>query len=119
MQLDPKEKEVRNSTTRRASLRLLSAALCLAGATQAHAQEPAKWPTKQVTFIVPFPTGGGTDVMARTIAEKLGQRLGQTVIVDNKGGVGGVLGTDAVVKAVPDGHTLSFGLTTSLLINQF
>jgi tripartite-type tricarboxylate transporter receptor subunit TctC len=100
--------------TRRECLGLL-AALSLAPAVQA---QPA-WPTKPVQIIVPWPAGGATDSFARILAEKLAPRLGQPVIVDNKAGASGVLGTDAVAKAAPDGHTLVVSPSTSLLINQF
>ncbi len=63
--------------------------------------------------------GGATDTMARLLGEKMGPKLGQNVIVDNKGGAAGILGTDFVAKAAPDGHTLVLSLTTSLLTNQF
>lgn len=99
--------------TRRACLGML-AALSLAPA--AHAQT---YPTKPIQLIVPYPAGGATDNAARILAEKLAAQLGQPVIVDNKAGASGVLGTDAVAKAAPDGHTLVLSLSTSLLINQF
>ena len=64
------------------------------------------WPTKPVTIVVPFPPGGSTDLIARTIAAKLGEKIGGTVIVDNKGGATGTIGTAQVARAAPDGHTL-------------
>jgi len=64
------------------------------------------YPAKPVTFIVPFPPGGGTDISARTIAAKLGEKWGQSVIVENKSGAAGILGADAAAKARPDGYTL-------------
>jgi tripartite-type tricarboxylate transporter receptor subunit TctC len=102
-------------TARRTCLGILAAsALCLAAAV--HAQT---YPTKLIKFIVPFPPGGATDTMARLLAEKMGPRLGQTIIVDNKGGAAGILGTDLVAKAPADGHTLTVSLSTNLLTNQF
>ncbi|MET0349487.1 MAG: tripartite tricarboxylate transporter substrate binding protein [Rhizobacter sp.] len=67
------------------------------------------YPVKPVTLIVPFPPGGTTDVLARALGEKLGQSLGQTVIVENKPGAGATLGADYVAKSKPDGYTLLMG----------
>src|SRR5258708_10608342 len=64
------------------------------------------YPAKPVTFIVPFAPGGGTDITARTMAAKLSQKWGQWAVVENRGGAGGVIGTDVVAKARPDGYTL-------------
>jgi tripartite-type tricarboxylate transporter receptor subunit TctC len=75
-------------------------------ATQAVAQA---YPTQAVTLIVPFPPGGTTDVLARALGEKLGQAIGQTVIVENKPGAGATLGADHVAKSKPDGYTLLMG----------
>ncbi|MEO8281067.1 MAG: tripartite tricarboxylate transporter substrate binding protein [Ideonella sp.] len=82
-----------------------AAVLCL-GPTLARAQV---WPEKPVTLIVPFPVGGTTDVLARALAEKLQQSLGQPVIVESKPGAGATLGADYVAKAKPDGYTLLVG----------
>lgn len=69
------------------------------------------WPTKPVTFIVPYPPGGGTDVIARIVQEPLSKQLGQPVIIENRGGAGGSLGT-AVAARATDGHTLLFTLSS-------
>lgn len=79
----------------------------------------AAWPMKPVRLVVPFNPGGATDIIARTVGEALSQRIGQPVVVDNKGGAAGILGTQTVVKAPADGHTLLLSLSTSMLINQF
>jgi tripartite-type tricarboxylate transporter receptor subunit TctC len=77
------------------------------------------FPSKTIQIVVPFPAGGATDTVARLLAEKMAPRLGKAVIVDNKAGAAGILGTDTVAKAPADGHTLSLSLSTNLLINQF
>jgi tripartite-type tricarboxylate transporter receptor subunit TctC len=94
------------------SLAALLLALALAG--PALAQE---YPTRTVTLVVPYPPGGGVDAMARVVAERLSAALGQQVIVDNRGGGSGLVGTRAVVKAAPDGYTLMLAHTGSISIN--
>ena len=64
------------------------------------------WPTKPVTLVVPFPPGGSTDLIARTISAKLGEKIGGTVVVDNKAGATGTIGATQVARTAPDGHTL-------------
>ena len=94
-------------TTRRASLRILLTAAACAGAslTPALAQQSA-YPTKAVRMVVPYPPGGATDVIGRLIADKLGTRWGQAVIVDNRAGAGTTVGAENVAKSAPDGYTL-------------
>jgi tripartite-type tricarboxylate transporter receptor subunit TctC len=70
-------------------------------------------------MVVPFAAGGGTDVLARVIGEKLSAGLGQPVVIDNKPGAAGIIGTDAVAKAAPDGYTIVMSLSNALLTNQF
>jgi tripartite-type tricarboxylate transporter receptor subunit TctC len=78
----------------------------LAGAA-AGADAPAQWsPTKPVRLIVPFPPGGAVDVIGRIVASRLPERLGQPVVVDNRGGANAIIGTDLAAKAPPDGHTI-------------
>src|SRR5690606_17842448 len=64
------------------------------------------YPNRPIRFIVPFPPGGGNDIVGRIVAQKLAEGLGQTVVVDNRGGAGGTIGTDMMAKAPPDGYTM-------------
>ena len=72
------------------------------------------WPTKPIKFIVPFPPGGPTDVMGRTAAKAMADKLGQPFVVENKAGAGGNIGTDAMAKATPDGYTVGLSAISSL-----
>lgn len=100
------------SFSRRAVLGLLMAACT---ASPALAQAP--YPAKPIRLIVPFPPGGGTDLLARTVAQKLSDTLKWTVIIDNRPGAGGNIGVDAAAKAAPDGYTLVMGQTSNLAVN--
>ena len=77
----------------------------------------AAYPDKPIRLIVPFPAGGATDFMARSMAQKLGERLGQAIIVDNRGGAGGAVGAEAAATAPADGYTLLFSTMGVLAIN--
>lgn len=91
----------------RATLGALLAILCLAASfTAVSAQE--KYPTRNVRIVVPFPAGATTDMLARLFAQRLGETMGQSFVVENVGGAGGSIGADQVAKAAPDGHTLLF-----------
>jgi tripartite-type tricarboxylate transporter receptor subunit TctC len=81
---------------------------------QANAQN---FPTKPVRLIVPFPAGGGSDVVGRILAQKLSERLGQPVFVDNRPGAGGSIGTEAAVRATPDGYTMVLASTSEIAVN--
>lgn len=83
--------------------------LGLFAAMAAGAQE---WPSKPVRFIVPYPPGGGTDVIARIVQNKLSESLGQPVLIENRGGAGGALGTEQAAHAAPDGYTFLFTLSS-------
>ncbi len=95
---------------------LLSTAIC----AQAQAQESASsWPSKPIKLVVPFAPGGVSDNVARLLAQHLKDRLNQTVIVDNKPGVSGIVGTRAVARADPDGYTVMGGTITTHAVNPF
>ncbi|MGV3680410.1 MAG: Bug family tripartite tricarboxylate transporter substrate binding protein [Acidovorax sp.] len=94
-------------------------AACMALLVPAALAQAPDFPHKAVTLVVPYPAGGGTDVVARSVAEQMARLLGQPVVVDNKPGASGIMGTSAVAKAAPDGHTVLVGLTQSLLTNPF
>jgi len=89
--------------------RHLLQALALGSALLSGGAMAQAWPSKPITLVVPFPAGGTTDVLARALADKLSQSLGQAVIVESKPGAGATLGADYVVKARPDGYTLLVG----------
>lgn len=92
------------------------AAFVLAACSQLAAAQT--FPSRPVRLIVPFPPGGGTDILARPIAQKLSEKWGQPVVVDNRGGAGGNLGTKAAADASPDGYTLILGVQGTHAVNQ-
>ncbi len=94
---------------RRTLLALAAASPVVARAQAARAQ--SDWPARPLRIVVPFAPGGSTDLMARRLAERLTQTLGQTVLVENRPGAGGVTGSDHVANAAPDGLTMLFGVT--------
>lgn len=95
-----------------------SALLSTAGLAGTAAFAQASWPTgKAITYLVPFPAGGTTDVLGRLISQKLGSALGTSVVIDNKGGAGGSVGSEIASRAAPDGYTLLGGTVSSHAIN--
>ena len=90
------------------------AALCLVSA--AHAET---YPAKSIRFIVPFPPGGPTDVLARVLGQKLSEQMGQPVVLDNRPGAGGNLGLELAAKSAPDGYTLLLGAVGTLTISPY
>jgi tripartite-type tricarboxylate transporter receptor subunit TctC len=99
---------------RRNVLLPLLATLSFGLATPAAADD---YPTKPITLIVPFPAGGGVDVIGRIVADKLAAELGQPVVIDNRGGAAGVIGTRVAARAAPDGYTLVMATSGSIAIN--
>ncbi|HET7836988.1 MAG TPA: tripartite tricarboxylate transporter substrate binding protein [Variovorax sp.] len=95
--------------------RLLAGAALALLACSSFAQ--TAWPAKPIKLVVPFPPGGGTDFVARLMAEKLSTQAGWVIVIDNKPGAGGNIGLDAVAKSAPDGYTLGLGQTANLAIN--
>ena len=75
-----------------------------------------QYPSKPIRLMVPFPPGGSTDIVARIVAQKLGTQLGQQLVIENRGGAGGTLGTSVVAKAPPDGYTLVVGTTSTHVV---
>lgn len=108
-------------TRSRALLTAALALLALAGpiVNRVQAQTAPPWPAKPIKFVVPFSPGGVSDGVARLVAQHLGERLGQSVIVENKPGVSGILGTQAVARSAADGYTLMGGTITTHAVNPF
>jgi tripartite-type tricarboxylate transporter receptor subunit TctC len=93
----------------------LSAALIALGALPAPVGAQA-WPSRPVSVIVPYAAGGNVDAVARWVAPELGKRLGQTLVIENVAGAGGVIGTDRVARAAPDGYSLLFSVESTIVI---
>lgn len=96
--------------TRRSALGAAAAfGLAAPGLIRSGSARAQSFPSKPIRLVVPYSAGGGADTTARLIAPKLQEALGQTIVIDNKPGAGGMIGDDIVAKAAPDGHTLLIG----------
>jgi tripartite-type tricarboxylate transporter receptor subunit TctC len=79
--------------------------------------QPADYPDRPIRFIVPYPPGGGTDVVARVVARRLAEELGQQIVIDNRGGANAIVGTQTAARAPADGYTILLGVPASLTVN--
>ena len=102
-------------SSKRAIFGLLTS-LCTLGLTSLTLAQPAPYPSKPIRLIVGYPAGGASDVAARIVGQKLSERMGQSLVVENRPGSAGNIGAEAVAKAAPDGYTLLLG-TISLSVN--
>src|SRR5688500_3690692 len=94
------------------------AAAPIAAALPFGAAAQERWPSRSITMVVPFPPGGQADLAARPIAAALEKILGQSVVVENRGGAGGAIGNAAVAKAEPDGHTILMTLSSLAVLPE-
>ncbi|WP_210340443.1 tripartite tricarboxylate transporter substrate binding protein [Bradyrhizobium sp. CCBAU 51753] len=96
--------------------KLIVAVAALAFTALSHAAQAQNYPVRPITLVIPFAPGGSTSIVGRGVAEKMGELLGEKVVVDNRPGAGGTVGTKAVAKSDPDGYTLLLGYTGTLAI---
>ena len=97
--------------------RLSLAAICLIYSGFVHAADEVKYPTRPIHIVVGFTAGGGNDIIARIVGQKLSESLGQPVIIENKPGAGAILATEYVARSAPDGYTLLVGASGAMVIN--
>jgi tripartite-type tricarboxylate transporter receptor subunit TctC len=97
--------------------KMLSNCLLIASALAMHNTVLAAWPEKPITVVVPAAPGGTSDIVARVLSEKLGAELGTTIVIENKAGAAGIIGTQAVARAAPDGYTIEMGNIGANAIN--
>ncbi len=96
--------------------KIVAAMLCATLLVHAGVSMAQAWPTKSIKLMVPFPPGGSTDIVARIVAQKLSERLGQPIVIENRGGAGGTLGTAATARAAPDGYNLAVASTSTHVV---
>lgn len=101
------------------AFRRIAVGLALACSAGAHAQPQDHWPSRPIRMVVPFPAGGGVDALSRYVAEALGPKLGQSVVVENRPGAATVIAAEAVANAAPDGYTVLVATTSTLVSNRF
>jgi len=99
-----------NLRTKLAAAFAAAISICAAGAAA------QSWPAKPVRLMVPFPPGGSTDIVARIVAQKLSERLGQSFVIENRGGAGGTIGTAVIAKSAPDGYSLTVASTSTHVV---
>src|SRR5216684_7306489 len=90
-------------------MRAIGTVLCLVFSLVASAQD---WPNKPIRWVVPYPPGGGTDVIARIMQNRMSEGLGQPIVIENRGGAGGAVGTEVAARSAPDGYTFLFTLSS-------
>jgi tripartite-type tricarboxylate transporter receptor subunit TctC len=95
---------------------LFAAAVCAAATLHAAGAAAQAWPAKPIRLMVPFPPGGSTDIVARIVAQKLSERLGQSIVIENRGGAGGTIGTALIAKSAPDGYNLAVASTSTHVV---
>lgn len=101
-------------------MKLASLTITIAVASAATAGGTAiaqQYPARTIRMVVPYPPGGGTDLLARPVAQKLSQKWSQSVVIDNRSGANGMIGGELVSKSPPDGHTLMMGTSAELALN--
>lgn len=97
-------------------IRTICAAMLIASVLTTSAALAQTWPTKPIRLMVPFPPGGSTDIVARIVAQKLSERLGQPLVIENRGGGGGTIGTAATARTAPDGYSLAVASTSTHVV---
>jgi tripartite-type tricarboxylate transporter receptor subunit TctC len=101
----------------RAGWKCATVALALVGTSAADTARADEYPSRPIRIVVPYAPGGGADTVARIVAKRVGETIGQTIVIENRGGAGSIIGTEMVAKAEPDGYTLLLGQSGPISIN--